>query len=308
MKILIAPSTFSSFDESPIKIIEDNNFEIIKNEYGKKLNHDQLLNLSKNCIGIIAGTEKYTKEVLIQMPNLKVISRLGVGMDNIDLDFAVKQKIKIYKSETSPSLAVAELTLAHILNLLRKITHSNNNLKKGKWVKSMGMLLSGKKLGIIGLGNIGKKLVKLCSGFNLEIIAYDKYRDQSFADEHNVVYKPLDDLLSQSDIISIHLNLTNETHSLIGKEKLKLVKKSAILINTSRGEILDEDSITKCVEDRLISGVGLDVFSKEPYSGPLIKFENVILTPHISAYAKEIRIKMELESSKNLIKGLLYEI
>ena len=97
MKILIAPSTFSSFDESPIKIIEDNNFEIIKNEYGKKLNFDQLLNLSKDCIGIIAGTEKYSKEALMQMPNLKVISRLGVGMDNIDLDFAVKQKIKIYK-------------------------------------------------------------------------------------------------------------------------------------------------------------------------------------------------------------------
>ena len=183
MKILIAPSTFSSFNESPIKIIKDNNFEIIKNEYGKKLNYEQLLNLSKDCVGIIAGTEKYTKETLSQMPALKVISRLGVGMDNIDLDFATKKNIKIYKTETSPSLAVAELTLAHILNLLRKVTLSNNNLKKGNWVKSMGMLLTGKKLGIIGLGNIGKKLVKLCSGFNLEIIAYDKYEDQNY-DHH----------------------------------------------------------------------------------------------------------------------------
>ena len=303
-KILVAPSTFCGFDDTPFQILKNNGFEIIKNKYKKQLNENQLLELSKDCIGIIAGTEKYSRKILKDLPRLRVISRLGVGMDNIDVEYAIKKNIAIFKTLQSPALAVAEMTVAHILNILRNVTNCNNNLKNGNWNKEMGSLFSGKTLGIIGLGAIGKELIKICKGFNLEVLAYDKFEDKNFADAHAVKYVNLNKLLRESDIISIHLNLSKDTDKLIDKNKLKKLKKDAVIINTARGEIIDEVALKNHLENKLIQGAGLDVFSSEPYYGKLTNLKNVILTPHISSYAKEIRIKMELESSNNLIKGL----
>jgi len=253
---------------------------------------------------VIAGTENYTKEILIKLPNLKVISRLGVGMDNIDLAYAQDQGLKVYKTKTTPALAVAELTLGFILDLLRKINNQNNQLKTGVWNKQMGELLTGKTLGIVGLGNIGKQLVKLLSGFNLNIIAYDLYQDEFFAKKFNILYVDLDELLQKSDIISLHLNLTGKTNQLFNYNSFKRMKRNAILINASRGEIIDENALVKALDEELIQGAGLDVFENEPYLGPLVNYDNVILTPHIGAYAKEIRMQMELEAAENLIRGL----
>ena len=303
-KILVAPSTFCGYDDTPYQILKDNGFKIVKNKYKQKLNEDQLLELSKDCIGIIAGTEKYSREILEDLPRLRVISRLGVGMDNIDVEYAIKKNIAIFKTLQSPVLAVAEMAVAHILNILRNVSSSNNNLKNGNWNKEMGSLFSGKTLGIIGLGAIGKELVKICRGFNLNILAYDKFEDKNFADAHNIKYVKLDNLLRKSDIISIHLNLSKDTDKLIDENKLKKLKKDAVIINTARGEIIDELALKNHLEKKKIQGAGLDVFTNEPYYGELTKLENIILTPHISSYAKEIRIKMELESSNNLIKGL----
>ena len=303
-KILIAPSTFCGFDKTPYQILKDNGFDIVKNKYEKKLNEEQLFELSKDCIGVIAGTEKYSRTIIKGLPRLKVISRLGVGMDNIDVEYAAQKNIAIFKTLQSPSLAVAEMTVALILNILRNITTSSNNLKNGIWSKEMGSLFSGKTLGIIGLGEIGKELVKICKGFKLKILAYDKFEDKNFAKKHAVKYVDLENLLIQSDIISVHLNLSKETDKLINGNKLKNIKKNAVIINTARGEIIDEVSLINLLENKLIQGAGIDVFSVEPYNGDLINFENAILTPHISSYAKEIRIKMELESVQNLVKGI----
>jgi len=303
-KILVAPSTFCGFDDTPFQILKDNGFEIVKNKYEKKLNENQLLELSKDCIGIIAGTEKYSREILKNLPRLKVISRLGVGIDNIDVDYAMKKNIAIFKTLQSPALAVAEMTVALILNILRNVTNSNNNLKNGNWNKQMGSLFSGKTLGIIGLGSIGKELVKICRGFNLNILAYDIFEDNNFKKTHNIKYVELNNLLSESDIITIHLNLSKDTQKLIDQSNLEKLKKNAIIINTARGEIIDELALKNHLEKKKIRGAGLDVFTSEPYYGELTNLENTILTPHISSYAREIRIKMELESSNNLIKGL----
>ena len=152
--ILIAPTTFAQYTVVPLNLLEKNNIDLLKNNYGQKLSITQLVKLGRNCNGVIAGTELYTKEVLEQLPNLKVISRLGVGLDNIDWDAAKKKGIKLYKTHTTPAPAVAELVLGLMLDLARKITHHNNTLKSGKWKKAMGSLLHGKTLGIIGLGTI----------------------------------------------------------------------------------------------------------------------------------------------------------
>ncbi len=302
--IYITTTTFGTFSSRPFELLEENQIIFSLNDRGRKLEEKEIINLLKSYEGLIAGTEVYSMEVLCKLPNLKVISRLGVGMDNIDLEYAKTKGIKVFKTETRPSIAVAELTLALILDLLRRVSLQNNRLKSSNWGKQMGELLTGKTIGIVGLGNIGKQLVKILNGFKVKVLAHDIVEDFSFAKKNNVDYVDLEKLLKKSDIVSIHSNLSSKTKKLIDYEKLKIMKKNALLINASRGELIDESSLLKALDEKLIQGAGLDVFENEPYSGPLINYDNVVLTPHVGAYAKEIRTKMELEATNNLIKGL----
>ena len=191
-----------------------------------------------------------------------------------------------------------------MLDLARKISYQNNILKSGTWKKEMGNLLKSKTLGVIGLGIIGKTLVELVKGFDFNILAFDLYQDEQFSKEYGVNYCDLDTLLSESDIISIHLNLTDETNQLMNATQISKMKPGSILINASRGEIIDEEALCKALKEKKILGAGLDVFSEEPYSGSLTELDNVILTPHIGSYAKELRIQMEIEAVENLMRGL----
>ena len=303
-KINITTSTFGIHSKKPISLLNQKGLSIKLNELNRKLTTDELIKQAREANGIIAGTESYSKEVLDQLPNLKVISRLGVGMDSIDLKATKQKGIKIFKTKTSPAQAVAELSLGLLLDVVRKITAQNNDVKIGIWQKKMGNLLYGKTLGIIGLGTIGKTLVKLVKGFDFKIMAFDMFHDDKFAKEHEVNYCDIGTLLTQSDIVSIHLNLTSETNTLMNKERIAALKPGCIFINTSRGEIINEDALYVALKEKHIFGAGLDVFREEPYSGPLLELNNVILTPHIGSYAKEIRIKMEIEAAENLIRGL----
>ena len=303
-KIFVATSTFGVHSKEPIKILEDESKDFIFNPLSRKLTSNELIKFAKDSDGIIAGTELYTKEVLEKLPYLKVISRLGVGMDNINQDEAKKRGINLFKTQTTPAPAVAELALGLMLDLARKISHQNNTLKSGTWKKEMGNLLYGKTLGIIGLGTIGKTLVKLLKGFNFNILAFDLYQDENFAKDHSIKYCNLDTLLSESDIISIHLNLTDETNQIMNATQISKLKPGCILINASRGEMINEEALYKALKEKKILGAGLDVFNDEPYSGALTELENVILTPHIGSYARELRIQMEIEAVENLIRGL----
>jgi len=303
-KVYVSTSTFAQHNLSPLIRLEKSGLEVQLNKTGKKLNIADHIPALLPVKGIIAGTETYSREELNKLPNLKVLSRLGVGMDNIDLKAAEENGIKIYKTQTTPALAVAELVLGFMLDLVRKISHQNNTLKSGIWKKEMGNLLHGKTLGIIGLGVIGKTLVKLVKGFNFNILAFDLYQDEQFAKDHCVNYCDLDTLLSESDIISIHLNLTDETNQLMNAAQISKMKPDSILINASRGEIIDEEALYIALKEKKILGAGLDVFNKEPYLGILTTLDNVVLTPHIGSYARELRIQMEIEAVENLIRGL----
>ena len=302
--VYITTTTFAQFSKRPLDILESRGIKYFFNNKRRKLEPDEIYAQNHELDGIIAGTELYTKEVFNRLSNLKVISRLGVGIDNIDLDTAKEKGINIYKTQTTPALAVAELALGLMLDLTRKISYQNNTLKSGIWNKEMGNLLYGKTLGILGLGVIGKTLVKLVEGFNFKILAFDLFQDEKFAKKYGVKYSNLDSLLSKSDIISIHLNLTNETNQLVNAAKISKMKEESILINASRGEIINEEALCRALKEKRIMGAGLDVFNNEPYAGELVKFDNVILTPHIGSYAKELRIQMEIEAVENLIEGL----
>ena len=303
-KIFISTTSFAQYSNETIDLLDSQNISYKINDKGRKISDAEVPIMLADCEGVIAGTETYSKENLKKLPHLNVVSRVGVGLDNIDLDFANKRNIKIYKTQTNPAPAVAELTLGLILDILRKISNQNHILKNGIWEKQMGSLLYGKTLGIIGLGTIGKKLVGILQGFKLQYLAYDIKQDIEFAEKYNIKYCQLSDLLFESDVVTIHLNLSKETNNLMDYDALKKMKSDAILINTSRGEIIDETALVQALDKELIAGAGLDVFEQEPYSGPLAKLDNVILTPHVGAYAKEIRMQMEIEAAENLIKGL----
>ena len=306
-KVFIATTTFGQLSSKPLEVLKSSNVDYCINNNGRRLTDEEICDALLNVDAVIAGTEPYTEKVLSRLPKLKVISRLGVGLDNIDIVTSKKKDIKVFSTKTSPAPAVSELTLGLILNVLRKITFHNNQMEAGKWKKNMGFLLSGKTLGIIGLGTIGKKLVEITKGMNLDYIAFDKLEDNNFVEENKVKYCSFDDLIKKSDILSIHLSLSDKTRGLIDSNALEKMKPTAVLINTSRGECINEDALIKALDEKLLAGAGLDVYSNEPYKGSLLEYDNVICTPHIGAYAREIRVKMEIEAVENLIKGLANE-
>ena len=287
-----------------MELLEAKGYNIDFNRLEKKLSKREIISMASDCDAVLAGTEIYDREVLNKTQKLRVISRVGIGLDNIDLEYADLKKIKVYRTKSNPSLAVAELTLSLILDILRKVSFHNSRMKTGNWQKTMGSLLSGKMLGIIGLGTIGKQLVNLTRGFDLTYLAHDINVDEEFAGRNNVKYCELDELLVQSDILSIHLNLTRDTKNLINFDAFRKIKPGAVLINTSRGEVVNEENLIEALDRKFISAAGLDVFQDEPYTGSLLEYDNVVTTPHIGAYAQEIRERMELEAAHNLIKGL----
>lgn len=302
--IFIATSTFSAHSKVPLAMLDREKRGIIINPLSRKLSPNELIKYASDSTGIVAGTELYSRDVLSQLPNLKVISRLGIGMDNVDLEATKERNIQVFKTKTTPAPAVAELVIGLMIDVARKITIQHQKITNGNWEKEMGVLMQGKTLGIVGLGSIGKTLVKLVKGFNLKILAFDLFHDDKFAKEHKVNYCDIDTLLIKSDIVSIHLNLSDETKKFMNEDQFYKMKPESILINTSRGEIIDEDALFTALKEKKILGAGLDVFNNEPYFGSLKKLDNAVLTPHIGAYAKELRINMEIEAVNNLIRGL----
>ena len=304
MKILISSRSFGKNSLDAIEMLKEQDLEPIFNPYNRKLTEDELLELIDGSIGIIAGTEKITGKIMKEAKSLKVISRYGIGLDNIDLNTAKKLGIIVKNTPEAPSQAVAELTVGLIFSALRRINQSDQNVKSGQWKQIIGNLIYGKNIGVIGLGRIGKKLSILLEPFQVNILACEPNPDKQFISKHNIKLVSFKEIISKSDIVSLHLPLTDETRNIIGKNELLLMKKEVIIINTSRGGLIDENALIDALENNKIAGAAIDVFEVEPYNGKLKEFNNVILTPHIGSYTKETRAQMELETVQNLITGL----
>ncbi|WP_094229101.1 phosphoglycerate dehydrogenase [Methanolobus psychrotolerans] len=304
MKVLISSRSFGKINSDPIDKLKDAGFEVVVNPLDKKLNENELIELIDDAVGLIAGTEPITESVLKQATSLKVISRYGVGLDNIDLDAANRRGVEVCNTPNAPAKAVAELTLSLILNIMRRIPESSQAMKERVWKPNMGNSLYGKTLGIVGLGRIGKELTKLVEPFNVEILAFEKYPDDPFIVSHNIKLVSLEDVLSRSDVVSIHLPLMEETFNIISSKELALMKRNSFLINTARGGLVDENALKYYLEKGLIAGAALDAFENEPYKGGLLDLDNVLLTPHIGTYTEETRMIMEIETVNNLLKVL----
>ena len=224
-------------------------------------------------------------------------------MDSVDLDYAKSKNISVLNTPDGPTRSVAEFTLAMALALVRKIPMANSNMKNNIWKKETGNLIFNKTLGIIGLGRIGKTVSQLFKAIGLNVIAYDLHPDLEWAESNNVKLLKMSEVISNCDILTLHVPGGSNEPLLTKKDFLKM-KKDSFLINISRGGVVNEKDLLDALKNNLISGAALDVYSEEPYNGDLIKLDNVILTPHIGSYAKEGKLKMEIEAVKNLIDNL----
>jgi D-3-phosphoglycerate dehydrogenase len=304
LKVFISTTSFAEYDKKPLELLRSAGFEVILNPYKRKLKPEEIVALASDCDGIIAGVEQITEEVLRSLPKLKAISRCGVGLDNVDLEAAEKRGILISNTPNAPSQAVAELTIALILNLLRKVSLSDRRVRNGQWKKEMGQLISGKTVGIIGLGRIGKRVAELLKSFEVKILASEPNPDKKWVRKNKINLVSMDELLKESDIVTLHIPYTEQNRNLINSERLKIMKRGAILINTSRGGLIDEMALYQALKSGHLGGAALDVTEVEPYQGPLTELDNVIITPHIGSYAVEARIQMETEAAMNLIRML----
>jgi D-3-phosphoglycerate dehydrogenase len=304
MKVLTSPSSFGQITREPFDLLISAGFEIINNPYGRKLTEDEVIDLAKDCIGIVAGVEPLTARVMDALPGLKCISRVGIGMDSVDLNYAAQKGIIIRNTPDGPTRAVAELTLGMTLALIRKIPQAHYDLKNRVWKKQTGNLILNKVIGVIGLGRIGKLVSQLFKGIGNPVIGYDPYADKAWALKHGVELMDFETVLKTADVITIHVPGNEDNSPVIGAKEIDLIKPGAFLINISRGGIVDEDALYDSLLSKKLSGAAIDVFSEEPYYGRLCDLDNVVLTPHLGSYAEEGKLLMEIDAVNNLINAL----
>ena len=285
------PSVLICDQVAPIlnEILQKNGLKIT---YEPEITPDQIKEKISNFdIVVVRSRTKITKEMIDRATQCKIIARVGVGLDNIDVDAAKAKGIRVINAVEGAMNAVAELVLGLMLSLAREIPRADREIRNGNWLKKelMGSELSGKYLGIVGLGNIGKRLAKLARGLNMNIIGFDVMPiADDFARDVGLIKADIDTLLSSADYISFHVPLTETTHHLVNSKRISTMKKTAYIINTSRGEIIDEDALYNALKEGKIAGAALDVFEKEPAVGnKLTTLPNVVCTPHIGAQTKE---------------------
>ncbi|MEM4718233.1 MAG: hydroxyacid dehydrogenase [Desulfurococcaceae archaeon] len=309
IKVLVA----SKIHDKGLEIFKRNNIEVV---YSEEPSPDELANLIKGFHGLIVRSKPLvTKKVIESADRLLVIGRAGVGVDNIDVEAAKVKGIEVITVPESTTQSVAELAIGLMLAVVRKIAYCDREIRKGEWPKkyAIGIELYGKTLGIIGAGRIGSVVAKIAkNGFNMEILYYDVFRNPKLESEIGAKYVDLIDLIAKSDIISIHVPLTPETTHLINEDLLRRMKRSAILINTSRGPVVDTNALVKALREGWIAGAGLDVFEDEPLprDHPLIRLENVVLTSHIGASTHEAQERAGIQIAEKMVeffrnKGLL---
>ena len=292
----VDPKGLSFLKENEFKVIEIESFEI-----------QNLKEQLKDVDGILLRTTKLDKEILEHCDNLKIISRHGVGYDNVDLDFLNENKIALCITSTSNAVSVAEHVLSFFIYLTKKLSLSDSLVKEGNFEKRSELPnffeLYKKKVLIIGFGRIGKEVAKRCLGFDMEVYVYDPFLDNEIIIRNQCIPIEKNQGLAIADFITIHLPLNRDTKNFISQTELNLMRKNSILVNTSRGGIVNENDLCIALDSKKIQGAGMDVFVSEPPESnhPFFKLDNILLTPHNAALTLECRERMSLEASQNIV-------
>ncbi len=298
-RILIGPSTFGAVDNTPLEKLNDAGFHVIDNPFKRRLTRVELLELlTPDVVGLIAGLEPLDRDVLTRS-GLKVVSRCGSGMSNVDVTAASELGIVVHSTPTAPVTAVAELVVGAILNLLRSVPSMDRSLHKREWDKRIGQQLSGKTVAVVGFGRIGRKVSELLKAFDAKIVVVDPAYP---APPDGFTLLNLDEALKLADVVTLH---SSGEDRLIGDPELQQMKTGSYLVNAARGGLVDEEALICALDQGRLAGAHLDTFETEPYRGRLCEYDQVLLTPHVGSYTVDCRRQMETEAVENLLAELI---
>lgn len=300
-KVLITTAPFGQFNKQPLQMLRRPDIEIISNPYERRLVEDELTELIKDVDIVIAGTELWTKKVIESANKLKLISRVGIGLDGIDLNYVRSKNILVSYTPDAPSPAVAELTVGLILNLLRSIHISNTEMHSKVWKRFFGRRIEKCSIGIFGYGRIGSQVAKLVQAFGAEQILVNDIDSNKIPNGQRIRFAEKNEIIEKCDVITLHVPLTEMTHNFFTRKEFIKMKKGAVLINTARGGIVNEVDLAEALKAEILSGAAIDTFVQEPYSGPLCNENKCILTAHMGSMSLDCRSQMEIESAQSVI-------
>lgn len=303
-KIMQALYMFAQYGDEPLTLLKESGHEFFLNDTGRRATRDDIMEWGKDCTGIVAGVEPYDAEVLDAMPRLKCISRCGVGVDSIDLEAAKERGIVVRNTPEVVVRPVVELTVGMIFDLMRRLSQNTGRLRERRWDKVGGNLLMGKKVGILGMGMIGRSVAEMLLKLDCEVIGYDVAPDGAWAKKAGVTMTDEATVLAEADILCLHMSVLADNPFYLDAAKIATMKDGAWVVNTSRGTLIDDGALADALASGKLAGAALDVFPQEPYSGPLCDLENVVLTPHVATLTRESRLQMETEAVRNLLEEL----
>jgi len=304
-KVLITTVPFADKKRLPLELLEKEGIEYLINPLERKLTGDELAEMVTDFDVIVAGTEQITSKVMNSASNLRMISRVGIGLDSVDLLEAEKREITVSYTPDAPSAAVAELTIGMMLTLLRSVHVSNSQMHSGKWYRYFGRRLSEVTIGIIGVGRIGAGVLHHLRGFGSpKVLVNDIFSESQLEQEFDIKWADKDQIYKEADVISFHIPLTGLTKNMVCKEDLFLMKKDAIVINTSRGGIINEQDLYDVMKEGHLSGAAIDAFEQEPYDGKLREIERCLLTAHMGSMSVDCRARMEVEAVEEAVRFL----
>lgn len=304
-KVLVAARSFGRSPEATA-VLTQHGCELTLNPHDRPLTEAELIPLLQGMDALVAGNDAVTAAVIsAAAPTLKIIAKHGVGYDNIAIGKAQELGIPVTIAPGANSRSVADLTLGLMLAVSRRIPQLDRSVRQNCWQRLPGTELGGKLLGIIGLGSIGGEVAKRARGFDMQLIAYDRYPRQEWTEQYGVTYVPLPELLVRADYISLHLPASPETAGLINRETLAAMKPTAYLINTARGELIVEEDLYRALAKNRIAGAALDVFKEEPLrDSRLFALDNIILTPHAGAYTREAVSRTGVTAAEEVVRVL----
>jgi D-3-phosphoglycerate dehydrogenase / 2-oxoglutarate reductase len=301
-KVLIAPMTLAKVQGLYRQVLLDAGFELVLSGVDHQMVEDELLAALDGIDAALAGSEPYSARVIAARPQLRVIARVGVGYDAVDVAAATAHGIAVTTTPGTNHDSVAEHTFALLLGLSRDLVPQHLGVKSGGWPRRTTLPLRGAALGIAGLGRIGKAVALRGEAFGMKLLAYDPYPDHAFAAAHGIALMPFERLLAESDFLSLHLPVTAETHHLINRQTLKRMKPTAFLVNTARGALVNEADLLEALRAGRLAGAGLDVFEQEPPGkSPLFELDNVLLTPHGAGTDRKSRDDMALSAAEAIV-------
>ena len=301
-KVLIAPATLAKVEAKFVQVLRDAGFELVYHGKGHQLSEDELLATLPGIRASLAGSEPYTAKVLAACPQLRVIARVGVGYDAVDTAAASAHGIAVTIAPGTNQDAVAEHTFVLLLGLVKNIAAQHNGTKAGLWPRGTNLPLRGRTLGLAGLGRIGKAVALRGEAFGMKLLAYEPYPDKAFAAAHKIELVPFEQLLVESDFLSLHLPMSAASKHLINKKTLAMMKPTAFLVNTARGGLVCEADLLEALKTKKIAGAGLDVFEEEPPGmSPLFELDNVLLTPHAAGVDLQSRDDMALSAAEAIV-------